>query len=291
MRLLRLLSPHGQPMAVRLSSSTRSGSLLLRHDQSARMRLSRQNSTRGHGAGVTSDGTFSSAEASGGGSYGGGGSTTSGAGSQGHGEWTEEEDALLYARVAQRGMQRWSEVATAINNGRRGGECQVRWAEVLDEQLKEARGGQAAHKGAMETERLLTELGSELMGARRRLALASRQAASTAASSGAMSSAKGGSGGVGGSGGCAMSGGAASARGSREAMNAMKVGAFDDTANSGKQLELRVGQCLLKLTDRQERSLKLENAVILEEFSHLQLPQPSWMARERACLRAQRIIK
>ena len=63
-------------------------------------------------------------------------------------------------------------------------------------------------------------------------------------------------------------------------MNAMKVGAFDDTANSGKQLELRVGQCLLKLTDRQERSLKLENAVILEEFSHLQLPQPSWMARE-----------
>ena len=179
-------------------------------------------------------------------------------------EWTEEEDGSLYHAIATNGMSSWSAVSEQVE-GRRAHECELRWAAVLDEQLKEARlRQQQALKGGMDAERELTVLSSELMAARRRLGVASRHvAAHTAAMKKETQAAQRGVAGH-----------------TREARNATKVGAFDDGASAGVEAEIRVGTALLMLTNKPESVLKRANAPLIEDFSHLQLPQPAWMARQ-----------
>jgi len=75
-------------------------------------------------------------------------------------EWTDEEDAELFAAVEKVGMRAWTRVAESVE-GRRAHECEARWAAILTEQLQEARTRQqAAHAGGVAAERELSEVQS-----------------------------------------------------------------------------------------------------------------------------------
>ena len=118
--------------------------------------------------------------------------------------------------------------------------------------------------GGVEAERDLAEIGSELMAARRGLGAASQQVAAASAAN-AKAEAR------------AVDGRGSSSR-SREAINALRSGTLDETAVGGREVEVRVGRTLLKLSKRAEHALRGDNSVILDDFTHLQLAQPSWMA-------------